>query len=97
MKHFRRRMGTVGKVSSRRGSPPGCRSADATEWADHRVVSCPTPAKEVVTMIIDTLTITGILTFVIITAFLILSTRNAVKHGDLRTRTGTPGCKQFCD
>ena len=48
-------------------------------------------------MIIDSLTITGILTFVAITAFLILSTRDAVKHGDLRSRTGTPGCGQFCD
>ena len=48
-------------------------------------------------MIIDSLTITGLLTFVAITAFLILNTRNAVKHGDLRTRTGAPQCGQFCD
>ena len=48
-------------------------------------------------MIIDSLTITGILTFVTITAFLILSTRNPVKDGDLRTRTGTPGGKQSGD
>ena len=48
-------------------------------------------------MIIDTLTITGIVTFVVITAFLILSTRNAGKPGDLSTRTGTPGCGPLCD
>ncbi len=48
-------------------------------------------------MIIDSLTITGLLTFVAISAFLILSARNAVKHGDLRTRNGIPQCGKFCD
>jgi hypothetical protein len=36
-------------------------------------------------MIIDSLTITGLVTFVAISAFLILSLRNDAKHGDLYT------------
>ena len=46
-------------------------------------------------MIIDSLTITGILTFVAISAFLILSLRNDAKQGDLNT--DAPYCDQFCN
>lgn len=46
-------------------------------------------------MIIDSLTITGILTFVAISAFLILSLRNDAKHGGLDT--DAPYCDPFCN
>lgn len=48
-------------------------------------------------MIIDSLTIAGLVTFVGITALLILMSRDAIKHGDFRTRDGGSRCDRFCD
>ena len=95
MKHHRWRMGTVGKAQSRRGRSPGAAVPTQPGWAGYQAVSRPPPTKEVTTMIIDSLTITGILTFVAISAFLILSLRNDAKQGDLNT--DAPYCDQFCN
>ena len=42
-------------------------------------------------MIIDSLTIAGLLTFVAVSAFLILVSRDAAKRGEFRPGHGTPG------
>lgn len=83
-----RKMGTVG---GRRGTgkDPGCllrlTLRDTPGW---RV---PRQASEVVTMIIDSLTIAGLLAFVSVSAFLVFTLRSPAEDDDQRGRCDTCG------